>query len=461
MTGFVRKAALSLVLVSVLALACARETREWRLPVQTPEQFSQTDGATTMPARWWTAFGDSQLNALVDEALRSNLDLKSAWERLHEAQAIVEREGGALSPEVAAGAEGQLRHPEGPGDGGPASLWLGLTASYEVDLWGRLSSQVEAARFRAQASLADYRTAALSISAEVARTWFGMVAARARLDLLDEQLEANQDVLRMLRSRFGTGQIRSVDILRQRQLVKATRNEMLVAREDRAVLAHQLAVLLGRPPRAGVRVFRDALPPVPPVPDTGVPAELVRRRPDVQRAYELLRAADRELATAVARQYPRLSLSASVGTTQDSTSDLFRDWLANLAANLAVPIIDGQARRAEVDRSEAVVRRRLHEYGKTALVALREVEDALVREAVQAERMESLEDQSELARKAYERLRIEYFNGLADYIDVLIALTEEQQLRRRLIAAERVRLELRVALYRALAGGFGTARETG
>ncbi|MFW5740418.1 MAG: efflux transporter outer membrane subunit [Myxococcota bacterium] len=459
MPGSTSKTAIIVALVSMLAIACAPRTRELELPVEPPKRFSRADGTFVMPERWWIAFGDPQLNALIDEALYANLDLKTAWERLREARAIVEREGGSLSPEVDAGMEGQLRSPAG--EEGPASLWLGLTASYEVDLWGRLRSRVDAARYRARASLADYRTMALSVSAEVASTWFRLLAARSRLELLEDQVEANLDVLRLLESRFGTGQIRSVDILRQRQLIEATRNEMLAALEEQALLEHQLAVLLGRSPNGRFWVPLGALPPVPPLPQAGVPAELVQRRPDVQRDYELLRAADRDLASAIAARYPRLSLSASVGTAQDSTSELFRDWFASLLANLVVPIIDREAREAEVDRSEAVVRQRLYQYGKTAVVALREVEDALAREALQVARIESLEDQSELARKAYQQLGIEYLNGMADYIDVLTALTEEQQLRRRLIAAERVLLELRIALYRALAGGFETARETG
>jgi NodT family efflux transporter outer membrane factor (OMF) lipoprotein len=334
-----------------------------------------------------------------------------------------------------------------------------MTAQYEIDLWGRIDSRVAAERLRARATLADYQTAALSLSAEIVRTWYRLMESLRQLALLDEQIATNQKVLQLLRDRFGSGQVRSVDILRQEQLSESTREQRLVVESERAVLGHQLAVLLGRPPQAGVEVASRELPALPPMPATGIPGELLRRRPDVRRAYQLLLAADRDLAAALSNRYPRLSLTASLATAESSADDLFRDWFASLAANLLGPLFDGGARAAEVEQARAVKRRLLYAYGETALVAFREVEDALIQEAKQGERIASLARQVALARRAYEQLGVEYLNGLSNYIDVLAALTEEQALQRELVTAERELLELRVALYRALAGGFTTHRE--
>jgi outer membrane protein TolC len=267
-------------------------------------------------------------------------------------------------------------------------------------------------------------------------------------------------VLRLLRARFGSGQIRAVDILRQEQLVESTRERRIAAQSRVHVVEHLLAVLLGRSPQAGVELERVELPELPPLPDTGLPAELVQRRPDVRRAHDLLRAADRDLAAAVSRQYPRLSLTASLSTAGEDASDLFDDWARSFAGNLVGPLLDGGERRADVARAEALREQRLYEYGQATLTAFREVEDALVRERKQLRQLDSLRRQVELASRTYEQLRIEYFNGLADYIDVLTALTDQQQLRRDLIAARLELLDIRIGLYRALAGGFRTDRET-
>lgn len=452
---------------------CAPHVTEVETPVEPPEAFS-AGGEVEAPDRWWTAFDDPVLDRLVERALSDNLDLAAVWERLRAARAVARRQASDLFPDVDAFADASVRRPEddfgddGLGDDGfdgdGEELLLGVSAAYEVDLWGGIRSRAQAETYRARATLADYRTAALSLSAEVARTWFQVVEARQQVTLLEEQVEANEKVQRLIENRFGSGQVRGVDVLRQRQLVEATQEQLIAAESRLRVLEHLLAVLLGRPPQAGTGVgagtVTDALPEPPPLPDTGLPAELVRRRPDVESAFRRLQAADRDLAAAVAERYPRLTLTASVSTGGAGAGDLFDDWTRSLAGGLLAPLLRAGELAAEVERSEAVRRRSLYLYGQTTLLAFQEVEDALVQEASQRRRVASLERQAELTRRAYEQLRLQFFNGLNDYIDVLTALTEAQRVERDLTAARRLLLELRVALYRALAGGFETDRET-
>ena len=460
--------------MGLLALvACAPHTSDLELPVEPPPAFSAA-GTVEAPSRWWTAFEDPTLERLMDRALASNLDLAAVWQRLREAQAVVDRAESDLFPDLDGDLEGRVeRFPfetqtfDSSGEeelqdrtGRNEQLRLTFSATYEVDLWGRLRSRIEAERYRARASLADYHTAALSLSAEVARTWFQLVEAHQQVALLEAQVETNEKVLRLLENRFGSGQIRGVDVLRQRQLVESTREQRLSAEARLGVLEHLLAVLLGQPPQQGLDALADELPPLPPLPRAGIPMELVRRRPDVKSAFLRLRAADRDLAAAVANRYPRLTLDASLATEASSDSTPFEDWPRSLAAGLLAPLFRAGELAAQVDRTEAVRQRTLYEYGQATLLAFREVEDALVQEAKQRQRVESLERQVRLTTLAYEQLRLQFFNGLSDYIDVLTALTEAQRVRRDLTAARRELLEFRIALYRALAGGLETPRET-
>ncbi len=422
-----------------------------------PEAFSDS-GSQRVPDRWWTVFQDAQLNALVDRALESNFDLRAAWQRLREARAIVVRESASMLPDLEGLFNGEIS------GGEPRSeerLRLGLTSSYEVDLWGRIRSSVEADQYRANATRADYQAAALSLSAEVARAWYRLVEARGQLELLQEQIDANQKTLRLLRSRFANGQVRAVDVIRQRQLLESTREQKSVIRSRLQVLQHQLAVLLGRPPQTKVHSAREDLPDIPALPDTGIPAELVRRRPDVKSAYHRVQAADRELAASISNQYPRLNLTASLSTVSESASHLFEAWARSFSGDLTAPLLDAGRRAAEVDRTEARGKLRLLEYGQAVLSAFQEVEDALVQEKGQLDRIRSLERQVRLAEESSEQLRSEYYNGAADFIDVLTALTEEQQLRRDLLEARLLRLEYRIGLYRSLAGGFPIDRAEG
>lgn len=423
-----------------------------------PAAFSPA-GERLVPSEWWTEFADPELNTLVARAVSENFDLLAAWQQLRAARALVTREAAARSPQLDLEADFESKRPGG-GDG--ESFGLGLRASYEVDLWGRLDAAVDVERFRAEAALADYRATALALSAELSLAWFQLLEARAQSALLREQIATNEQVLQMIRSRVGIGEVRGVDILRQQQLIESTRARLIDSESRVELLEHLLAVLLGRAPQEGVAVDAAQLPSLaqlPALPAAGLPAELVRRRPDVQRAFLLLRSADAEVAVAVTARYPRLSLSASLSTDDQGANELFQDWLRRLAANLVLPLIDGERRDAEVERSRAVAEQRLVEYGQVSLQAFREVEDALVLERRQHDLIASLRQQLQLAEQTYEQLRAEYFNGFGEYLDVLTTLTDVQETRRELLAARMNLIEARIVLYRALAGGFTTERE--
>jgi len=442
----------------VLLLAgCAPRPAPVETPVAPPAAFSAS-GTLPVPERWWTSFADADLDTLLASALSENLDLRTAWERLQEARAGADVAGAARLPSVDAILEGAVRRPAEAGDE-DGTLQTGLAASWEIDLWGRIGAQAAAEELRAGATLADYRAIALSLSAEVVQTWYGLVEVRAARALLGEQLATTERSLAALQARFGTGLVRGADILRQQQLLEATREQLLLLEIREGELQHRLALLLGRTPAAVAGPRTAELPALPPLPDTGLPADILQRRPDVQRAYLLLQAADRDLAAAVSARYPRLALTASVGTSSAGASEFFADWVRSLAGNLLAPIFRGGELSAEVDRARARKQQRLYEYGQAVLVAVREVEDALLRERIARERIASLEVQVGYARETHRRLRLEFFNGVGDFLDLLTSLVTQQRLERDLLAARLVLLEDRIALYRALAGGFATGRE--
>lgn len=425
--------------------------------MEAARDFSDS-GDEQLPDDWWTAFEDPQLNALIDSALRNNFNLRTAWKRLEASQAVIDRESSLFYPTFGVSFNGGLSRFQTEFEQSQ-QFRLGLSSDYEVDLWGRIKSGVEAQRFRAQATLADYQAAAISLSAQIVRTWYQLIEATNQLELVEEQIETNENILNLLENRFAYGQGSSADILRQRQLIRSTEEQKVLAESRVQVLEHQLAVLLGRAPQSGISYTADTLPSLPPLPQTGIPGELVQRRPDVRSAYNLLLASDRDVATALSNQYPRLSLSLSASTQGTALNDLFTGWARSIAGNIFAPIFQGGELRAEVDRTRSVKEQRLFEYGQTVLTAFQEVEDALIQEQKQAESIAYLEEQIRLARQTYERLRIDYFNGVSGYLDALTALTQEQQLRRELLSARLALLEFRIGLYRALAGNIPTNRQ--
>lgn len=450
--------------ITLLGLdSCRSEPREPEPPVHVPEEFTAT-GEAVLPEEWWRSFDDPGLNRLVGRALESNLELRGAWDRLARAEAVARREGADLRPSLdySAGAGTSWSRRE-LADGSFSTdrsddSSLGLAASFEVDLWGGIESAVQAARLDVLASAEDLQAAAITISAGVATTWYALVAENGQLDLLKRQQETNRQVLELVTLRFRMSRAGAADVLRQRQLIESLQGEIERVDARARVLEHQLAILLGRSPTESVAPRAAELITLPPLPDTGLPIELLQRRPDVKNAYYRVMAADRRVAVAVADRFPRLFLSAQALTSADHPGDLFQTWLAGLGADLVGPIFDGGRRDAEVDRTRAVLSESLHDYGQVILDSLGEVEDALVTERKQRDLILSLQRQLELSDQVIDRIRESYTKGAVDYLRVLETLSTNQALQRNVLEAERQLIEYRIDLCRALAGGWEMAR---
>jgi NodT family efflux transporter outer membrane factor (OMF) lipoprotein len=340
-------------------------------------------------------------------------------------------------------------------------LSLGAVASYELDLWGRVRSSRNAAALDVLATREQLEAAAITLSAQVAEVWYGLVEQRGQVAVLQRQIQVNSNVLEVITARFHSGQAGAADVLRQQQLVESGRGDLVVAEARAILLEHQLAILQGRPPRgtvAPVESVLPSLPSLPSLPEAGLPSELVRERPDIRQAFYQVLAADRRVAVAVADQFPRISLTAGVDTSGTQWRDLFDNWMATLAANVVAPLFDGGARRAEVALRRAVVSENLNNYGQTVLNALGEVEDALELERRQREYFTSLDQQLELSRRTVERIKDGYLNGATAYLDILQALVSQQSLERSQLQAQRELLQDRIALCRALAGGWELTR---
>lgn len=437
------------VLLVVVGCADRQFVRPRRATEPLPA-FTDSGDAVTRD-RWWKEFGNESLNEQIELALGSNYVLASAQDRVLAARALARREASDLFGDID-GIVG-VSHTFGPGR--DRSLYqLGLDGTYPVDLWGEIQSRVDAERLRSVATSLDYHAIALDLASEISRTWFSLIEAHAQVKLLDVQIETNRTGLELQQSRFKEGLIRIADVLRQEQLLEGTLEQAVVAKARIEVLEHQLAVLLGQMPQTARYKPGIELPDLPPLPATGLPAELLQRRPDVRRDYVAFQAADHDLASAISAQYPRLNLSGSILNVADRPETLLRDWFVSIGGQLIAPLFDGGQRRAEVDRTAAVVSQLFNQYAQTTLVALSEVEDALAREKYQLERIKHLQKQSELAGKSSNLLREQYLIGDAEYLDVLSAITGQQSLQRETLSAQLQLVLIRVELYRALAGSF-------
>jgi len=461
--GRKKTARASLLLLSVgavfLLTSCA--SVEKRPSMDLPESFSAT-GKARVPDQWWEAFGDADLNYLIDRAMSDNLDILTAWDRLDQATALAKKANAPLWPDVNAGfsvTDIDVAGSDDPFTVEDTFYSLSLTATYEIDLWRRIRSGRDAARADTRATREDLDTVTITISSEIARAWYELQEQQSQLVILSDQTDVNRTYLELLELRFNQGLTAAAEVLQQRQQLTATEGEVPLVKSRVEVLEHELAVLLGKHPTSEVAADGNGLPALPPLPDTGLPADLLLRRPDVRSAQLRVEASDYRVSEAIADRFPRLSISISAQDTETEFRSLFDNWIKNLAANLTAPVFDGRRRKSEVERTRAVTSERLHNFEKTVLNAFKEVENALVQERRQAEFVANLDKQVEIARQTVEFTRERYINGATDYLPVLIALRTLQRLERNQLEAQRRLITFRINLYRALAGGWELERE--
>ncbi len=440
---------------------------EPKAPVELPERFGQGGRASTDPGRWWTGFGDADLDRLVEQALAHNLELKQAWARLEQARALDAMATAGLWPRVGAelGAGRTQTAPRRFKFGGQETTIDGVTSdsfsasipvSYELDVWGRIRSAMFAAEQDVQASRADVETAAVTIAANVTEQWFDVVQSRARRRLLGEQQRTGQRYLELVLLRYSHGDAALSEIYQQRQELESIRAQLELVDAEERIADQKLAVLLGQPPRSVVRTARYALPEPPPLPATGVPSDLLEQRPDLRAAKHRVVAADYRVGEALAARLPSFALSGSLGLSSPDLGSFFESFVWSVMGSISASLWDGGALGAEEDRTRAVLEERLQAYGQTLLNALLEVESSLVLERQQRRHIAALAAQAHTARQSLAAARRRYGQGLGNYLPVLTSLRSVQQAEQSLLGAHRQLLSYRVQLYRALGGTWTT-----
>jgi NodT family efflux transporter outer membrane factor (OMF) lipoprotein len=423
-----------------------------------PTAFSAA-GVEPLPEEWWLSLDDPALNTVIEEALSGNFTIRSAWDRLTQAEQIAIQAGAALYPSATYGAGGErIRRETGNITTYTTDYFANAAAGYELDLWGRVKSARHAAVLDAEAAQENVSAAAMTVSATVARTWYQLAEAKQQEQIILRQIETNRKILEVIKVQFRQSQVGAADVFSQEQLVESSRSQLIQVRENISVLQHLLSVLTGKVPGTWWSEQSLELISLGQMPVIDVPAVVIQRRPDVVSAYRTVQAADMRLASAIADQYPAISLSAAAETSAARAEDLFDDWLGNLAANLTGPLFDAGLRKAEVRRNRAVVSERLNNYSQAVLDALQETEDAISQEQYQRQYVESLQKQLVLARDVYERTYQNYLKGQLDYIRVLTALVSMQNLEQNELIARRVLIERRIDLCRSIAGGWPLER---
>ena len=447
--------------LSFVAASCTMFTppeRDHPVAGAVPDAFSAAGARAALDASqgWWTSWSSPELDRIEALAFDGNLGLEEAFARLRQAEAVARRAGAPRWPEIGysgTASATRTREPLIPGgDRTVEDYALALAGSYELDLWGRVRAGREAAVLNARASREDLDAAVMTLSARIAELWVGLIGARQGIELLDQQRATNEAVLELIELRFRKSLGSALDVYRQREAVARSAAAIPRVEARETTIRHEIAVLLGRSPRTELAVETERLPDIGPLPSLGIPADLLAERPDVHAARLRLESSDWQVEAARADRMPALRLTGRAGYGDEDIQDVIDNWVLNLAAGLTGPLFDAGRRGAEVDRARAEADQRLAAYRSVVLEAVREVEDAIVREDRQSEYIRRLETQMEAARTSLEEARQQYLKGVVDYLSVLAELQAVQNLERELVTARVDRIRYRIALHRALGG---------
>jgi len=412
-----------------------------------------------MPTQWWQSLHDTQLDNLIEEALGNNFTIRSAWDRLAQTEQIAVKTGADLLPQIDYKGTAERKRQETAGIKTYSSNYTtSLVLSYEIDLWGKIRSSQQAAIMDAEAAKQDIATAEITLTSNIAKTWYQLAELKEKDAVLNRQINTNRKVLDIITTRFRQGLTGASDVYRQKQLVEATQGKIIQNHENIVLLQHKLSVLLGRPPSIYWLDDSITLIDLPPFPQTGIPSSVIQRRPDVISEYKTIQAADMRVAAAIADQYPTISISSTAETSADRVSDLFDDWLANLAGNAIGPLFDADLRKAELKRTQAVLSQAINDYAQAILEAIKETENAVNQEKYQLKYLNNLRTQLVLSRQVYKRTKQSYIKGQLDYLRVLDALSSQQNLEINVLNARRFLIERRIDLYKAIAGSWDMKR---
>ena len=457
-------------MLALVALAGCAAGPNYERPATTPElpaawaaQTAAGAGATASPdPQWWKAFGDEELDALVDEALQNNADLEAAAARVLTAEASVGGATSALLPSLSLGATASRSHTSSamttfPGLNLTNNMYsVTGTATWEADLWGKLRRGREAALAALLASEQERRWLVRSLTANVTLAWLQVKELRMQVELNQRTVASYEENLQMVQDRYQRGLVSSLDLQLARQNLAAAQAGSPSLHQQLAEARRRLEVLAGRYPAAAVvtgdgpTTLPDPLPSVP----AGLPSSLLDRRPDLLAAEANLHAATAGIGQAKAALFPRFALTAEGGSTTREFSDLLTDptkaW--SLVGNLVMPLINRGATKAQIRAAEAQAQQAAAAYRSAVLNALAEVENALDRDRNLTRQEELLLDSVAQARSSAELAQERYGRGLDNLLVLLDAqrrlLTAESQL----LSVERSRRAARVQLILALGG---------
>jgi multidrug efflux system outer membrane protein len=468
-TIFIKSVPWLLAMLSILILAGCAMVGPNYVPPDTPVSptwHSQLKGGLMTEemdpkilAGWWATLNDPELSNLIDRAVAGNLDLKKAWARVREARARRGLAKSDLFPTLdAAGSATWSRSSKDTVTGKTSDLYsASFDAGWELDIFGGVRRSVEAAEADLGAKQEDLHDVLVSLLAEVAVNYLDVRTFQVRLAVAEANLEAQSETYQLAQWRYEAGLSDELTVQQARYNLENTRSQIPTLRTGLEEAMNRIAVLLGEQP-GKLHAELEKREPIPVTPlnvAVGVPADLLRRRPDVRQAERQLAAQTARIGVATADLYPKFTLSGSIGLEALSLNNLSSGiWTLSGGPRISWAIFKAGAIRQNIEVQSALQEQYLIAYETAVLSALEEVENALVAYAEEQQRRQSLSEATQAAQKAVELAQHKYQAGLTDFSNVLDAQRSLLSFQDQLAQSDGTVTSNLVRLYKALGGGW-------
>lgn len=440
------KKPITFILIIIIFSGCAafKPEKEKNYEVKIPKTFDKNFYGKSEIDRWWEDFNNEELNFLVTTALENNNTIKKAYENLKKAKAVLAKQDSGLFPDL--DIDGGISETKTDKNTSKSSS-IGLGASYEIDLWKKINSQIKAAKFSETAAKKDLEASAVTIASETVDAWKNTVSINSRLEILNKILKENENQLEVLKFRYKNGITNASDIYDHQKEIISLKETINSVNLEKTLLLNKLSYITGLD---FIDIKTSTLPNLPPVPDTGIPSDILESRPDIKASFSRLLASEENLYTAKKNMLPTLSISASAGLSSNDFSLSLDDWISRLAGNLTAPVFKGGYLKEEIKRSRYERNQNLYEYKDLVLSAFKEVSDAVSRENSQKEKLLLIEKRIKASKAALYYAENEYKNGSSDYISYIERYNYLKNLESVFISEKSTLLEYRTALYRAV-----------
>ena len=421
------------------------------------EGFREAQPRDQLPrGSWWTVFGDPELDKLMQRVDISNQNIKVAEARLRQARGIADQARAGLFPTI--GANASAIRAKSPNVDTVDNYVVGLTANWDVDLWGKVRRSVETGNANIQVSAAQLEAAKLSARATLAQSYFALRVADTTKRLLEDTVAAYRRSLELTQNRYNAGVVARVDVVQAEVQLKSAQAQLIDIGVNRAQLEHAIAIQLGEVPANFSLARNDLAVKMPQVP-LALPSDLLERRPDIAAAERAMAAANAEIGVAKAAYFPTLSLSSALGFRGTNYLSLFvpagRFW--SLGASAAETLFDAGQRGAVTEQAIAAYDVQVATYRQTVLAGYQEVEDNLAALRILEEEAALQDEVVQGARQAVDLTSNQYSAGVVSYLNVITAQATALNSERTAVNLAGQRLTASVGLVRALGGGWTAA----